>query len=41
MQYTITIPDDLTVVYRCTLAHTAWAGTGWTPDVSTSLWVAV
>ena len=27
------------VVYRCILAHTAWPGTGWTPDVSASLWV--
>ena len=26
------------VVYRCTLPHTAWPGTGWTPDVSASLW---
>ena len=29
------------VAYRCTLAHTAWPGTGWTPDVSAALWVAV
>ena len=29
------------VTYRCTLAHTAWTGIGWTPDVSASLWVAV
>ena len=27
------------ITYRCVLAHTAWAGTGWTPDVSASLWV--
>lgn len=29
------------ITYRCILAHTAWPGTGWTPDVSASLWSAV
>lgn len=29
------------VVYRCTLAHTAYVGSGWTPAVSASLWTAV
>lgn len=26
------------LTYRCIQAHTAWAGAGWTPDQSPSLW---